>query len=249
MSIVYMSSASGIDYEAPVTLAVRGFARPRSVPLVDLVGRDGAVVPGRASLAPRRGTLEGSLRAATHAAAQALLDQLLAVLGDAPLQLRLGNPTSRYLTIYPEDVDDTLTEWPSWVRVRVPLVAPDPHWYAHTLTTVQLASASQNVTNEGNAPVAPIIRVTGGSGGATAIQIGNGTTGQQVTFSGTLSNGQVLLIDCERRTAVRGGQNVLTLVNQGFKVNGFDLRPGNNTITRSVSGAATVQLEYRPRWL
>lgn len=406
MSRVFLLSASNISYTAPVTLAVRGFARPRTVPLLELAGRDGAVVPARATLAPRRGVLEGTLRRESFAGVHTQLDGLLNVLRDAPLQLSyqpltpfvinpgfetgttagwsftLGGGTfsvisggrsglhslsfspvgqtgtaravvnatlvtpcasgdafrlslwirgvgagpfnrvspmvrflridgtplfvpsgvwyiptttwtqistpvaiapadvrfvgfitdientagvsgavefddfdvrpliyDRYLTVYPEDVDDSGTQWPSWINVRVPLVAPDPHWHAHAQSLPNLAAASQVISNAGNANVEPVIRVVGGTGGASAISVTNATTGQTASFSGTLGVNQVLLIDCARRTATRDGIGVLTLMNQAFRTGGLRLNPGANTIQRAFTGATTTfRLEYRERW-
>ena len=250
MSTVHLTRASGLAYVPPVSLAVRGFVRPRAIPLLSLTGRDGAVVPGRVTLEPRRGTLEGTLRAATFAGAETLRDELLAALNDAPLQLRLGGAGTRFVTVWPESIEDTLTEWPSWPRFSIPLVAPDPYWYAHTETLTDLPAASQVVTNAGNAIVEPVIRVVGGTGGASAISVSNTTTGQTVTFSGTVASGQVLLINGSRRTVTRAGVGVLTLMNQAFRTGGLRLAPGANTITRAFTGEITTfRLEYRARWL
>ena len=250
MSSVFLTRFSGATYTPPRSLTVHGFSRPRVVPLIDLAGRDGAVVSRRSQLEPRRGALQGTLRAATWTDAQALLNALLAAMQDAPLQLRLGSATGRFITVWPENVDDTATTRPAWLTVNVPLVAPDPYFYAHAETWDSLGAASQSVWNAGDAIVEPLIRIVGGTGSASAITIGNTTTGQSVTFSGTVSAGQVLLIDPVRRTATRAGVGVLTLMNQPFRVSGFRLNPGANTITRSFTGAVTgFHLVYRARWL
>lgn len=98
-------------------------------------------------------------------------------------------------------------------------------------------TAAQPVTNNGIATVSPIWTV---SGEAENPSITNETTGQTLTFTGTIPNGQTLVVDCGAQTANIAGVDVKAQMSGQW----ITIEPGTNLIAysgASTNGPATIK--------
>lgn len=62
----------------------------------------------------------------------------------------------------------------------------------------------------------------------------NITTGQSITWAGTVPSGQTLLVDMDKQTATMEGANVYAFISGDW----VELRPGTNRLSYSVTGTA-----------
>jgi phage-related protein len=144
------------------------------------------------------------------------------------------------------DPEETAASRISKVRVRFDI--GDPFEYAVNKTRVSQAisgTTTFTVTNAGTAMVFPIISLTNSSSAITSLTIENLTTGQKVSYSGTLSTSDVLKIDTENLTVENDGVNDLGNVTNEI---GVQLAPGGNEIRVTGMAAGTAIVDFRNRW-
>lgn len=251
-----LRNAAGSTYELPPTLFIRGLNRPTPAQLAELDGEDVIVRPPVRRAAT--GTLAGTLVGSSYADAQQKLDQLLEFVQHAPLRLHLHGPTSRYLVVWPEGVSDETTVVARAAHVSVSLVAPDPLWVGLPQTfarDVAAAPASFSVTNAGNAPTQPVIRLIGRSAGGEVTRmpsLSNASTGRELAYGSLLSQGQVLHLNTATRSATQGSEGRLNEMNTDYLVHGFPLNPGVNSLTVNLTNPTAgvrVEIEWNERWL
>jgi hypothetical protein len=134
---------------------------------------------------------------------------------------------------------------------RIELIAEDPVFYSQTETAqdILFSAGSGSVTNSGNSPVYPVIRVYGN---VTDPIITNTTLGKTVSFSGlTISAGSYIDIDMLNETVVDelGASKYEYIVSDDF----FTLLEGANTITISGtlggSGNRKITTTFRAGYL
>lgn len=239
----------------PPTLFIRGFNRPASVSITE--GPGGNAVTRPSVLRPVTGALTGTLVAASYAAAQAKLDDLLTFLAAGPIKVRLHGSTGRYLLCHVENTSD-LAQVARAAEVNVNLIAPDPLWHGAAGSHAQEVTASLlniSITVGGNAVTHPVIRLLGRTSGSNPSRqpsITNAATGRTVTWIGNLSNGQTLTLNSEARLAHRGMAGVLNNMNSDYLVHGFPLAPGVNNLTVTLatpSAPVRFELDWIERWL
>jgi hypothetical protein len=93
-------------------------------------------------------------------------------------------------------------------------------------------TSAQPVTNNGIASAQPIWTV---DGPAENPSITNETTGQTLTFTGTVPNGQALIVDCGSQTANIAGVDVKAQITGDW----LTIEPGTNLITYSGASVTT----------
>lgn len=94
--------------------------------------------------------------------------------------------------------------------------------------------SGQNIVSVDGVDMAePIWTITGQATNPTLTNI---TTGQTLTWNGTVPNGQTLIINMAEQTASLSGANVFEYITGSW----IQLQPGNNTITYTASGGATA---------
>lgn len=251
-----LRNALGDTLTLPNTLFIRGFNRSTPVNTVDLTTGDVVVRPSvrRATTGVLTGTLIGS----SYVDAQSQLDDLLGFMQHTPLRFHKHGLSSRYIVVHPQGASDEGTVTARAASVNIPLIAPDPLWVGDARSYTQEISSvptTFTVTNGGNAPAHPIIRLVGRSaaGHVTRIpELENATTGRHIQFGGLLSQAQVLTLNSAERTAIQGSEGKLNEVNTEYLVYGFPLAPGANSITvhlTSPTAAVRVEFEWNDRWL
>lgn len=147
----------------------------------------------------------------------------------------------------------TLAEGAKLAQYQVSFTAADPRAYSQTLTTTTgtvLATGTGGatfkatfpirftgsggggaaVTNSGEIPSPPILRIYG-SCNAPSVKLVS--TGQTLSFTGTIATGDYLEVDCRLRTVkLNGGTNRLNLLDAANST-WFELAPGSDTVRLS----------------
>lgn len=134
---------------------------------------------------------------------------------------------------------------------RIELVAEDPNFYSQTLqsTDILFSAGSGTLTNSGNSPTFPTVRV---HGNVTDPVITNSTTGRTVSLSGlTIASGHYVDIDMLEETVKdEVGTSIFDYVDDD---DFFWLSKGSNTITISGtlggSGYRKATFSYRDAYI
>lgn len=97
------------------------------------------------------------------------------------------------------------------------------------------------ITNTGDLPATKVVfTITSGTGTISAITLTNVTTGHVLAWTGSLTTGQVLVIDAGNERVTKQGTAVWTgLTPPATKDRWFELAPGPNTVTKAWTDSAT----------
>jgi hypothetical protein len=104
-----------------------------------------------------------------------------------------------------------------------------------------------NATNAGTFPTSPTFRI---DGPVTNPRIENVTTGQTLSFTGSLAEGEFLLIDTEARTVLLGGTaSRYSWIDADAEW--WDLPPGTSEVTfrASTTTEASLTMTWRSAWV
>lgn len=221
------------------------------VPEITVPRRHGVLVDAAPKRDARIVTLDGRVTAASAAALRTALGTIEAALEAGRGALYLHN--DRYLLAVKRDWDLDYYTHACAVDYRLVFVAPDPFWYAVDETaagTNAITTPSTDVvidlTGLGNAPALPVFTFTpSGTAGAVKIYNANSHIDTWLQFTGTLSAGTNLVIDCATLTATNAGANCLADITGDF----FDLAAGEtNTITVTTDAPGNLAYVFRARW-
>lgn len=252
-------------------LSIGGYTFPRTFSVVEnrivnvvpnqkLARADGARAI-RGSLGPRRirvsGTLFGPnspIGGVTHFRNE--LDSIRAALhANAPATM-YTQYDDRYLrNVSCENIPEAYepNSYDRMVRLDLDFLAHDPFYYSTTLSTdtwtPTLTGQARSITPGGNEPALPTFYITAGVSGTTAWTILNNTTGVSFTITGTVTAGDVVVVDCLQQTVTISGVDKMSYFDGRWValVSGVanDMREAYTTtptITRIVT-------EWRNRWL
>ena len=125
---------------------------------------------------------------------------------------------------------------------------PEPFMWDANKTRVNeslAGTATFTVSNTGSAPTRPVITVTNDSSNITSVIVENLTTGQKVSYSGTLATGKDLVIDCENLTVKNDGTNDLGNVTNEI---GIVIIPGDNEIKVTGIVSGDIDIDFFKRW-
>ncbi|WP_170958671.1 distal tail protein Dit [Bacillus wiedmannii] len=127
---------------------------------------------------------------------------------------------------------------------------PDPYWYAVKDDVITKTGPGEyNFTRKGTAESYPLIEIKGSSsGGGITVSDGN----NKMTFRGSLSNGETLVLDTDLITAyiVKADGKTVSVLDKLDTLDFPVLRPGASYLSVSVSGAtvSNVKITCRSRW-
>lgn len=133
-------------------------------------------------------------------------------------------------------------------NVKVKFGIPNPFEYSVNATRVSQAVSSTTsftVTTLGTAITYPIIKLTNASSSITSLTIENLTTGQKVSYSGTLVTSKILEIDTENLTVENDGVGDLGNVTNEI---GLYLLPGANAMRVTGMVTGTCVIDWTDRW-
>lgn len=228
-------SSSSFSIDLPKTVTSGPESRDGSIYHVSVPGADGSLLTRTPSLDSINLTLSGILTEQSDA------DTVKRIVGQKKVTVSRGSRT----------LDGDVVGFRVRERVTGKLWDFDLEIQStqHYWKGASNASASNpaTVTNSGDLRVFPVIRFTGGVGGATAFSVS--INGRTATFTGAVGNGNEVVIDCLDRTVTNDGINSLNSMNSNFFVAPPYLDPGSNTITISVTGAGSVVIEHTDWYL
>jgi len=136
-----------------------------------------------------------------------------------------------YTVKYAGKID--LTQYADWMEFVIPFKVTNPYIIG-SFEKKQIGSGT--LTNNGNVETPVIIEI---AGAITNPSITFGT--YTLTYTGTIPDGQTLVVDTEKKTVTLNGVNVLSNWSGGFP----KLQPGNTSVTAN----SNVTIRWRERWI
>lgn len=133
------------------------------------------------------------------------------------------------------------------VEFTLQFVIPKPftYYFQRTrLSQVITATTAFSLTTTGSVYTKPKINFIAGVSDITSLQFQNLTTGEVFTFSGTVTAGQTLIVDCEECTVENNGTDAIAYFTGDFA----KLNPGVNALLFTGSNC-TIKIDYYNRWL
>ena len=181
--------------------------------------------------------------------AEAYLDSIKAVLNrTSDGRLVLSNMSDRYWMARYQSLQGS---WPapSTFSGTLSFICHDPMAYAVTETVetddVDADPKEISLTVLGSGDAEPVIVLTAGEAWDSDLTILNAVTGQAFTWSGAMTSGQRLTIDCARWYVSLEGSASMTGAGGEFPV----LVPGNNLISVTGFGIlGSVKITYKARY-
>lgn len=255
--MVHLTSAGGTTLTLPATITVFGIPKTWRNVSQQLADKAGSIYQAGPLLEPFDFTIQGPWIQASASAARTAVDNLMKLLSDSPVKVRLmGASDTRYLFARPSNVTRTILTIDQIGQLNLGMHVDDPYMYGNAVTVTKgVTTGTQTLTivNSGNVPAFPTIVITcGATANFSGLRIKNMATLKEIVLANTFTNGQVIKVDTLRTRATRSGVNILNGANQTWLLDGWSVQPG--TINIQVSGTGIVALAStvvttQPRWL
>ena len=205
---VKIVTAEGLEYIFNPSFRVTGLPLTRDIPSISIGGRDGEVVHADATrLTPRNIAVAGHIYGSSPADADAALDQMLAVISKGELKLYKDELDSKFLKVHFAGNAHSYISGTNRVvaACHLSFTAYDPYFYEpleKAEASISASSTSWNIYCGGNVEwQQPVIWISA-KGPLQGISINNMTAGtKSLSWSGTISEGRSLVLNCERRLA------------------------------------------------
>jgi phage-related protein len=230
-------------------------------PSIYLPNRVGPLPAGRNLAQLRRLRLTGTFEELDQPGAERVARHLRGLLvGRGPVQLRRWAEADRYITVRCTRAHDNPHRGAFRGRVATisfDLEAADPFWYATEPATDERQCSEAydrwEVLNSAGLPqTQTIVTFTARVNGVINPLLHNGAGGYLVRYTGTLNEGESVVIDGATKTALKGSTDVRSAINAQWITDGFPFTPGRNILTyqdgENSSHACTVTIEWRPAW-
>lgn len=238
--MVKLINALGAEIVLPLTISFTNVPIEVSTPIHTFTNADGGVKVGRATIPPRRFSLEGSIYKAEDSTLENYFDDLVAFLLVTPIDVYRLHDSTKFLRAYTLGAPH---EWANLGReiskLSIQMVALDPYWYGAEKTE-PFTIGKKEIVVEGSVMTYPLIITASTSD----FKVENEATGQVVEVVNGISG--VYRVDNVNHTVTVGEVNTLGSINDDWRLKSFCLIPGKNKI--NVTGAG-VSIIYRPRWL
>lgn len=200
-------------------------------------------------------TAKGMVIGSTATAKRTAFDSVMKILnsfykkpnGDIELK-NLYFYDDRYYKCFIESADPSEKAAARIADLSLKFTIPEPFMYAVNKTRVNQAlsgTTTFTVTTQGSAVTRPIITVTNDSSNITSLIIENLTSGQKVSYSGTLVTSKALVVDAENLTVENDGTGDLGNVTNEI---GLLLLPGANEIKVTGIASGTIDVDFYNRW-
>lgn len=236
--MIKLTNALGAEKILPLTMSFRRVPLEIDVPSQPLLGLDGDVVTGKATLRPRQFTLQGGIYHPNKKHIRQELDSILSFLMRPPIEVYRQHNHDRFLRARalgaPQDWIDRGAE----LQLSIPMVAFDPYWYGQEVEVT--VSGAQTITVEGTAPTYPLITT---ASSVSSLVVSNALTGKELVVADATG---VIEVDCDERnlSVTVDGANRIDLIDDDWVLHSWALLPGANQITTNTP----ITLVYRPRW-
>lgn len=215
----------------------------------DMARKQGIYIP-EANFGGRAIKLRGNVIGADSAACRANFDTLIKALnlwkkGDKKDLYLLDD---RLLEVFIDDINLDPRAGLNMRQFNISFIAEDPsERFISMLRKKQVISSSPtsfNLSYGGNVESKPIIYFIANQGGdITACVLENLTTGESLSFTGTVSTGNILKIDCR---AMEVFNNFVDSI-ADFLGDFFNLIPGTNYLKFTGSNC-TIKIDWYDRW-
>lgn len=232
-----------------------GDSLPSKVEIEEFPRRHGGIVADIAFNAPRIVTLSGEIVKNTAAELKTALDDLgqrLSELGRD--KLRLYDDDNRFLYAIKKNYSkgrNALRAPALASKFDIEFFCDDPFWYS----TIEQASAQQSpvasphtfaVTNSGGAETPPRIEIKANGASATAVKVTNVTIGLFTQFTGTVLDGNLLVIDMDLLSVKNGGADGRNSLASGSTF--WPLVRGVNNLEYVGPVAVLIKTAWTERW-
>ena len=113
-------------------------------------------------------------------------------------------------------------------------------WYGETQggQSITQASATYTLTNSGTQPANVVVQVTSSTGTLTSMAVSNAANGDDFTWTGSATVGQLLKVDTGAWLVTKAGSAAYSGLTYGTGQNNWlRLNPGSNVITVTIAGS------------
>ncbi len=238
------------DEASGLTVARARFPEESRVPFEEPPRRHGAFVTEEPTLRPRYITLEGQCKKSTSALSRAELRSMTKILNGVNKRLYFWDDA--YINAYKSRIEADYPAGAGYLvfRFTVDVVCADPFFYDPTVQAPSQAvtgwptsSTTWAVTNSGDYLVYPSLTIANATGSSISnFTLANTTIGKTWTYSGTVLNGQSLVVDHANLTVKNNGVDDPNSWSGVF----WWLAVGSNSINMSgANGTATFSFQHR----
>ena len=228
---------------------------PKRINIMAVPKRHGGLVQEVPVSDARRISISGKIQEQDAITCRTTLDNFSTAFGRFNKKLRMWS--DKFVYAYPlgfnyKFVDGTAA---ASAVYTVDFVCADPFYYydstgsdSHTLNSSDtsvgggLYKEAFTINNTGTVFAYPVITITA-TNTLTTVTVRNLTTGRNFTYTGTVSAGKQLVIDCGYFTVTNDGNDDLTNWNGSF----LWFNPGNNSMEIEGSVTATYAFAWNPR--
>lgn len=218
--------------------------------------REGARIP-HMRLGEKTIRLRGDLAASTAVAARTLLDSLQKAMlshrinPDEEQELKeIYNFDDRYIRGHLNDFKATPKAAMTFYDWEARFICPDPYFQDSNkmrhVQDISTSPATTTVVNAGTYRSRPIIRISATGGSITSLTLENLTSGQKFSYVGTITTGNVLVVDTERLTAENNG--IGDLGNFSGDTDMY-LVPGDNELKFTGTNGDELKVDWFNRYL
>jgi phage-related protein len=208
--------------------------------------RSGILVPS-VDYGEKTLTIKGKVAGTTQATARTNWDSFLQYINDGEKDIYLYD--DRFVKGYLVNESHNYIAALRIIDFNLQFLIQSPfNYYNQKLRTSQVISSSPTtfaVTNNGNVFSKPVLNFTAGSVPISSLLFQNITTGETLTFSGTVAAYTTLVIDCELFTVMNNSVDSIANFNGDF----MKLNPGANNMKFTGTTLATVKVDNWDRWL
>ena len=180
------------------------------------------------------------------------VDELYKFLQHEPVHIYPDSEKDRYIScVLQNDLQNKNTR--GWVQFEFEFIAPDPFFYSSGKVrseVIETLAEDFVVNNQGSIAVEPVITLTFNDVISNPV-IENLNTGHEIILNEDFANDDVVVIDCQRMTVTLNDNNALSLVNDGFLLDGFELQAGENGIEVRMENNSdlVVEIAYKNKWI
>ena len=199
---------------------------------------------------PKQMTLGVSIVGTSRTTLEAYLDSIKAVLNRRVAgRLVISNMSDRYwMAKYQSLIGSYPT--PAVFEGMLSFVCYDPFAYAVTEVdaTYDIDADPKEISLSvaGSAEAEPVMVLTAGEAWDSSLTLENAALGMAFTWTGVMTSGQRLTVDCKRWYASLEGASAMSGAGGQFPV----LAPGSNVISVAGFGSlGTLRIRYRPRYM
>ena len=247
MAIVWLYGSFDFIANGAVPDSLRFVSGWRTSPVI-IPGRHGVFVGADTRRDAARFSISGNIYASTATDLRQIEDDLRQVLS-ASANFYIHN--DRYISVIAESFAWEIVKVPGLIAAAfsIDVLATDAVWVSNTLNQSSFSTpGTPTLTNSGSAPSPPTISITAPVAGLTQVILSNTTSGDTLTWNGSITSGEVLVIDMEDMSIAVAGSSDPSGFSSGSAF--WSLEPGNNSVSiSSTPTAAATVISWRDRWL